>query len=411
MIPFSFFTIQQLNSGVVRVNFSNITWVQSGDVWTYTIPRAIHKSGLYPRTRIVNLDGHVLTGVGVEFSISGDIKLTAVVPVLNFVAYFYGDNTEQPPKSTETFMMQHTNGGVYVRSGEDWFYNSGAEQTWTKQPISFAPTGEYKQMTYARGQAAIVAMDGGVYLKMNDASPFGAVENIPSSAKKVGIPDQRAITFPYNFYVLCENGDVYGKDKLNGSWNKLNFPEIIVEMAINGSCLLLKSVSNKVYATGYNAHTEFPYYETDPVSKFYVLKKTATAGDYLYVSEIGQCGITCMFKFMDDGKWYRTGMSLTGYSYVSAFDGLSLNSNREIPFTYEITWGYGVNLIRSTSNSVYIMRMAGIWQQFKLPELYDGASGSGSQSGITYMSLADHSAIHRFADGTVPSYTVIPFPS
>lgn len=413
MIPFSFFVIQQLSSGVVRVNFSNVTWVQDGDVWTYTIPRSTHKSGLYPGTSIVNLDGHVLTGASVEYSMSGDVKLTVIIPVTNFVAYFYGDNTEQPPTTPETFMMQHTNGGVYVRVGEDWFFNDGISTTWQKQLPTFAPVGQYKQMTSARGQAGIVTNDGSLHLRLDESSPFGASENIPISVKKVSIPDQRAITFPYGFYALGENGVVYGRNKAGlyeGIWEQFNLTERITDMAMNGSCLLMKSESNKVYAYGYNAHTEFPYYEVDAATGLYILKRSTTVNDYLYVSEIGQCGITCLFKFVDDGKWYRTGLILTGYSYISAFDGLELNHNSEIPFTYEITSGYGVNIIRSTTNEAYFMKMYGVWQEFKLPELYDGACGSGSHIRVTYMSLADHSAIHKFEDLTVPSYTVIPFP-
>lgn len=409
MIPFSFFAIQQLSSGVVRVNFSNTTWVQSGDVWTYSIPRVTHKSGLYPRTHIVDVNGHILTGVGIEFSIGGSVTLTAITPIPNFVAYFYGDNTEQPPQSSETFMFQRVDGSLYVRSGENWYYNTGESTTWQLQPPTFAPSGQYKQMTSVSGYAAIVTINGDVHIKAGDSASFGDRQDIPSSVKKVAIPGKGLVSLSYEYYVLCDNGDVYGKN--SNVWSKIPFTEKITEMALNGYCLLLKSETGKVYAMGYNYHTEFPYYDTDPATSFYILKKSSAAGDYLYVSEIGQCGIVCLFKFMDTGKWYRTGLLLSNYSYVADFDGFSLNQNREVPYTYDTAPGYGVDLLRSDTNEVWMMKMYGSWQQFKLPDLYDGGCATGSNLGVTYMSLADHSAIHRFTDRSVPNYTVIPFPS
>lgn len=49
MIPFALFTTTILDSGIVRVDFNNITWTQTGDTWTYIIPRTTHLSGLYPK--------------------------------------------------------------------------------------------------------------------------------------------------------------------------------------------------------------------------------------------------------------------------------------------------------------------------------------------------------------------------
>lgn len=94
MIPFGLFTRVILDSGIVRVDFNNVTWVDNGDgTWSYTIPRNVHLSGVYPKTHVVDKSNNLLNMVSIQFN-NNAIILTSLVPFSDFVCYFMGDNNE-----------------------------------------------------------------------------------------------------------------------------------------------------------------------------------------------------------------------------------------------------------------------------------------------------------------------------
>lgn len=94
MIPFGLFTRVILDSGIVRIDFNNVTWVDNGDsTWSYTIPRTVHLSGLYPKTHVVDKVNHLLNGVSIQYN-TDELVITSFVPFTEFVCYFMGDNSD-----------------------------------------------------------------------------------------------------------------------------------------------------------------------------------------------------------------------------------------------------------------------------------------------------------------------------
>lgn len=68
MIPFALFTRTVLYDGVVRVDFTDVTWTPQGDNFIYSIPQATHASGMHPRVLIVDKSNRTVTGVQVEYN-------------------------------------------------------------------------------------------------------------------------------------------------------------------------------------------------------------------------------------------------------------------------------------------------------------------------------------------------------
>lgn len=94
MIPFGLFTRVILDSGIVRIHFNNVTWVDNGDgTWSYTIPRNVHMSGSYPKTILVDNSNQKINLVAKEY-LNDQVKLIAYTPYTDFICYFMGDETE-----------------------------------------------------------------------------------------------------------------------------------------------------------------------------------------------------------------------------------------------------------------------------------------------------------------------------
>lgn len=98
MIPFGFMVKTVLDTGIVRIVYNNATWVPvAGDTtFSFTINRTTHKSGVYPKVRLVDLSNHVITGVVVETDYAGTIKLIANAAIPNFTVLILGDDTDNP---------------------------------------------------------------------------------------------------------------------------------------------------------------------------------------------------------------------------------------------------------------------------------------------------------------------------
>lgn len=95
MIPFGLFMRSVLDTGVVRVSFNNVTWINNNDgTYYYDIPRTIHMSGIYPKTLIGNATGKTVTGLYVNYLQNGTIRLVTTLPLPSFTGYFLGDNSE-----------------------------------------------------------------------------------------------------------------------------------------------------------------------------------------------------------------------------------------------------------------------------------------------------------------------------
>lgn len=98
MIPFGFMVKTVLDSGIVRIVYNNSTWVpvQGDTTFSYTINRSTHKSGVYPKVRLVDHTNRTITGVVVETDYAGTIKLIANEAIPNFTVYIMGDDTDNP---------------------------------------------------------------------------------------------------------------------------------------------------------------------------------------------------------------------------------------------------------------------------------------------------------------------------
>lgn len=109
MIPFALFTRTILDSGIVRVLFTNVQWVDNGDgTYYYDIPRVTHLSGIYPKTIISNTNGKYATGMYVNYLLNGTVRLITTIPLPNFTGYFLGDNNEVGGAANDTQLLFRT---------------------------------------------------------------------------------------------------------------------------------------------------------------------------------------------------------------------------------------------------------------------------------------------------------------
>lgn len=91
MIPFSIITVAVLDSGVVRVDFSNPVWETYGDNYTFRIDKSLHKSGVIPEVKIVDTTQYKVLTCEVVHLFNGDVVLVAPTKINKFMALFMGD--------------------------------------------------------------------------------------------------------------------------------------------------------------------------------------------------------------------------------------------------------------------------------------------------------------------------------
>lgn len=92
MIPFSLITVAVLDSGVVRVDFSNPVWEPYGDSFSFRIDKSLHKSGVIPEVKIVDTVQFKVIKCEVVHLFNGDVVLIAPTKITKFMVLFMGDS-------------------------------------------------------------------------------------------------------------------------------------------------------------------------------------------------------------------------------------------------------------------------------------------------------------------------------
>lgn len=283
MIPFALFTTTILDSGIVRVQFNNVQWTQNGDVWNYTIPRSVHLSGLYPKSHIVDLTNHTLTGVQVQYDPSS-LTLIAVTPIPSFTGYFMGDNSESQPSSNMYISPQRnivSNADsiiayavTYKNSNGDWFgsgrndmfaWGSNSSSTTTWRSIDTPESGvKIKDIQFGAGHSVMLLENGNVYgtgdNKYNQLG-LGSTQDVGVWTKINFSSPVKLISVGSDFtYFILDNGDSWscGLNYSNvlghggSALARTAFQQSVVDIRTNFRSAFLKTDTNEWYAIGYN---------------------------------------------------------------------------------------------------------------------------------------------------------------
>lgn len=354
MIPFALFTTTILDSGIVRVDFNNVNWSQSGDVYTYVIPRSIHLSGLYPKTNIVNKDGYILTGVNVQYN-NYAVMLEAITPITSFTAYFMGDNREQVPAGVLPPRTLFANNNKLFCFHNNLWYEApvpvaGNTLSWTQTNSLGLPTETITDATLNQLRGIVVTSSGQVYSNRLQSTLARETffDSIGAKVIRVGATGRTNINPSGNimYLALLDNGDIYANGSFaignpvistNGLWQKLIVPEPCDELSADNLYVIARGVSGKIY--GNSDYRNFPGMGNIPP---YQLNESTnnslpiTARD---ADIIGYCS-----SFIDDntGKlyiaganrgststaWYDTGVINNGmlYSVSSSYIDIPTNS-------------------------------------------------------------------------------------
>lgn len=347
MIPFALFTTTILDSGIVRVDFNNITWTQTGDTWTYIIPRSTHLSGLYPKTHIVDKNGHELTKCTVQYN-NYAVMLVAVTPITSFTAYFMGDNSERVPSGyLPPRTLFATNSMLYHLHNNQWYTATlpavSGVLNWTLDNPMNLPTETITHATFNELRKIVVTASGIVYSNrlQSTLQKEDFFDSLPAKVIRVGSTGRTNINPAGNimFLALLDNGDIYangsfaiGNPAINtsGQWVKLIVPEPCDELSADNLYIIARGVSGKIY--GNADYRNFPGMANTPPYQLNESFNNSVSINARDADIIGYCS-----AFVDDNSgdlylaganrgststaWYKTPITLDGvlYSVSSSF--------------------------------------------------------------------------------------------
>ena len=354
MIPFALFTTTILDSGIVRVDFNNINWVQSGDVYTYVIPRTIHRSGLYPKTHIVNKTGNILTGVNVQYN-NYAVMLEAVTPIPSFTAYFMGDEREQVPAGVlPPRTLFATNNTLHCFYNNEWYEapvpTAGSTLSWTKNNSINLPIETITDATFNQLRRIVVTASGQVYTNRNQTTLARETffDSLSAKVIRVGATGRTNINPTGNimYLALLDNGDIYANGSFaignpvistGGLWVKLVVPEPCDELSADNLYIIARGVSGKIY--GNADYRNFPGMSNTPPYQLNESTNNSLSISARDADIIGYCS-----SFVDDNTnllyiaganrgssstaWYDTGITNDGmiYSVSSSFIDIPTNA-------------------------------------------------------------------------------------
>lgn len=369
MIPFALFTTTILDSGIVRVDFNNVTWTQTGDTWTYIIPRSTHKSGLYPKTHVVNKAGHILTQCSVQYN-NYAVMLVASAPIPSFTAYFMGDNSERVPSGVlPPRTLFATNTKLYHLHNNLWYSATvpvaGSVLTWTQENSMNFPQETIVHATFNEMRKILVTASGVVYSNREQAtlSQETFFDTVGAKVIRVGATGRTNINPAGNimFLALLDNGDLYANGSFaignpaittNGQWQKLTVPEPLDELSADNLYIIARGVSGKVY--GNADYRNFPGMSNTPPYQLNESFNNSLSINARDTDIIGYCS-----AFIDDntGKLFLAGAnrgstSTAWYDSSVVLDGLlySVSSSYvDVPTNAISGW------LSSTNNDLYKM--------------------------------------------------------
>lgn len=230
MIPFGIFTRIVLDTGVVRVDFKNINWVDNGDgTWSYSIPRRLHKSGVHPRVQFVDNSTHIRQNVGVSFSFQGIVTFNSIAPVSNFTCYFYGDNTESeypaPPTGITNLSLSYTN-GAFIKDTE--LYIGGDTNHGLVGVADFYPSTHAFYNTKITDAVEVYCGDNFIVIKKTNGSYYGKGDNTKG---QLGLTENTVIL----------------------DWTQLPIPTDITKLEVSNNNMAY-SLNGNLYVCGLSTH-------------------------------------------------------------------------------------------------------------------------------------------------------------
>lgn len=354
MIPFALFTTTILDSGIVRVDFNNVTWTQTGDTWTYIIPRSTHKSGLYPKTHVVNKAGHIITQCSVQYN-NYAVMLIASAPIPSFTAYFMGDNSERVPSGyLPPRTLFATNNKLYHLHNNVWYSATvpvaSGDLTWVQENSIGLPTETITHATFNELRKIVVTASGVVYSNRQQSSLAKETffDGLSSTVIRVGATGRTNINPTGNimFLALMDNGDLYANGSFavgnpvintNGEWVKLIVPEPLDELSADNLYVIARGVSGKVY--GNADFRNFPGMVNTPP---YQLNESYNNAESINARDTDIIGYNSAFIDDNTGKlftagagrgstgsaWYENPVTLDGllYSVSSSYVDRSTNA-------------------------------------------------------------------------------------
>jgi len=273
MIPFALFTRTVLDSGVVRVEFNNVQWVNNGDgTWSYLIPRVVHQSGIYPKTILVNREDKIAYGINIEYTANENVNLTSTFAYPSFTCYFMGDNTEiSSAPSSRSYGLYATPTYIFYRktTGE-WVYSTHSTPSDFMTLNDNAPIGDYNFVGVfqpTRGVVkTIITSSGDFYWTVGENTVFSQV-SFPHPVVRVASCSWSQANVDL-MLVLLADGSIYynGVDagfsptipNSGDAWLPFTTPEPMVDLSCNGGSLTCVGVSGAIYGRGYPHHNEFP---------------------------------------------------------------------------------------------------------------------------------------------------------